>query len=316
MAIEMNTSNSPSRIFISSTFEDMVDYRDAAISAITNIEHLPIGMEQFVSSPDKSLDLCLSEVRRCQLFIALVAMRYGSIEENSGKSYSELEYEEALKNGVPVLAFVIDENECPILPKYVDVGENADKLRRFKDKIKQSHNVSWFTSADNLKDLITRSVQKQITETIDANSANIVASAVQPDYSVGAKLFRYFLLLPQRHKDKRVSLRVRLDGKFGSVLVRPEIFEAFNLEQGDTILSEDAVVLGADLSDIDDSNIDLFAEGAAADWILDNELTVGSVLEGDFRLAYESVRRREADGYYKKAALILLKGTKNVSNKS
>ena len=144
MTVSTKSAKTPARIFISSTFEDMAPYRDAAISAITNIEQLPIGMEQFVSTPDKSLDLCLAEVRRCQLFIALIAMRYGSVDENSGMSYSELEYEEALKSGVPVLAFVIDENECPVIPKFVDTGDKAEKLKFFKEKIKKNHTISYF----------------------------------------------------------------------------------------------------------------------------------------------------------------------------
>ena len=120
----MQTGNqsAPWRIFVSSTYEDMIPYREAVSDALTSIEHLPVGMEHFVSTPDRPLDVCLTDVRRCQLYIVLVGMRYGSIDDETGKSFTELEYEEALKNNIPVLAFVINENECAILPKFVDTG--------------------------------------------------------------------------------------------------------------------------------------------------------------------------------------------------
>ena len=84
--------SAPWRIFVSSTYEDMIPYREAVSEALTSIEQLPIGMKHFVSAPDKPLDVCLTDVRRCQLYIVLVGMRYGSIDEESGKSITELEY--------------------------------------------------------------------------------------------------------------------------------------------------------------------------------------------------------------------------------
>ena len=121
----MTKQNFACKVFVSSTFEDMIPYRNAVVEAITSLEHLPIGMEHFASSPDKSLDVCLSDVRRCNIYVLLIGMRYGSIDNDTGKSYTELEYEEALRCNIPVLAFIMDENECPVLPKFFDHGEKS-----------------------------------------------------------------------------------------------------------------------------------------------------------------------------------------------
>ena len=131
-----STSSSPWRIFVSSTKEDLIPYREAVETVLTGMEHIPLGMEYFVSSPDSPIDVCLATVRRSQLYIVIVGMRYGSIEEGSGKSFTELEYDEAVKNKIPVLAFIIDEEQCPILPKFVDVGEKAEKLKAIQSKAK------------------------------------------------------------------------------------------------------------------------------------------------------------------------------------
>ena len=304
------TNSTPLRVFVSSTYDDMVDYREAVLFALTSIEVLPRGMEQFVSAPEKSLDICLAEVRRCQLFIAIVAMRYGSVDIETDKSYSELEYEEAVKNGIPVLAFIIDENECPILPKYVDTGDLANRLRKFKAILNTKY-TSRFKSIDDLKGLVVRAVKKYLEQDAKKADTHDTASVVL-DYLAGAEIFKRFLILPGRYKNKEVYLRVRISSTFSTWIVKDELFRAYNLNRDDTVHCNDgAYVVGVDLSDINKSGVgvDLFAEGKNADWMLDNNITLGTIFEGTFRLAYENVEGiARGDRIIGIAALVLIKG--------
>lgn len=312
-----STSSSPWRIFVSSTKEDLIPYREAVETVLTGMEHIPLGMEYFVSSPDSPIDVCLATVRRSQLYIVIVGMRYGSIEEGSGKSFTELEYDEAVKNKIPVLAFIIDEEQCAILPKFVDVGEKAEKLKQFKAKLNSSYLVSRFASIDNLKQLVEKSVQ-QAVDKISADKAeknaaqsNEVALA---DYIAGAKLFRRFALLPQRYSGREVVLRIRMDGQFGTWKMRDEFFTAFGFDPGDTLFGNDATVIGINMDDMDERarTIDFFAGSENADWILDNEITTGTIFEGKFKFAYEQVEdavsRSYGDTAASIAALILIEG--------
>ena len=312
-----STSSSPWRIFVSSTKEDLIPYREAVETVLTGMEHIPLGMEYFVSSPDSPIDVCLATVRRSQLYIVIVGMRYGSIEEGSGKSFTELEYDEAVKNKIPVLAFIIDEEQCAILPMFVDVGEKAEKLKQFKAKLNSSYLVSRFASIDNLKQLVEKSVQ-QAVDKISADKAeknaaqsNEVALA---DYIAGAKLFRRFALLPQRYSGREVVLRIRMDGQFGTWKMRDEFFTAFGFDPGDTLFGNDATVIGINMDDLDERarTIDFFAGSENADWILDNEITTGTIFEGKFKFAYEQVEdavsRSYGDTAASIAALILIEG--------
>lgn len=312
-----STSSSPWRIFVSSTKEDLIPYREAFETVLTGMEHIPLGMEYFVSSPDSPIDVCLATVRRSQLYIVIVGMRYGSIEEGSGKSFTELEYDEAVKNKIPVLAFIIDEEQCPILPKFVDVGEKAEKLKQFKAKLNSSYLVSRFASIDNLKQLVEKSVRQAIdkisADKAEKNAAqsNEVALA---DYIAGAKLFRRFALLPQRYSGREVVLRIRMDGQFGTWKMRDEFFTAFGFDPGDTLFGNDATVIGINMDDLDERarTIDFFAGSENADWILDNEITTGTIFEGKFKFAYEQVEgvvsRSYGDTAASIAALILIEG--------
>lgn len=312
-----NNTSDPWRVFVSSTREDLVPYREAVESILTGMEHIPLGMEYFVSSPESPIDVCLATVRRSQLYIVIVGMRYGSIEEGSGKSFTELEFDEAVKNKIPILAFVIDEKQCPVLPIYVDVGEKADKLKLFKEKLNSSYLVSRFSSVDNLKQLVEKSVNQAI-EKISAEKAEKEATQskerILADYVEGAKLFRRFALLPKRYSGQEVVLRIRMDGQFGTWKMREEIFAAFGFDPGDTLFGNDATIIGVNMEDLDESarTIDFFAGGKNADWILDNGVTTGTIFEGKFRFVYERVedivKRGIGDADANIAALVLVEG--------
>lgn len=310
---EVNPINQdiPLRVFVSSPYEDMISYRDIVIEALTSIEQLPIGMQHFVSSTDEPLEVCLTDVRRCQLCIVLLGMRYGSIDGETGKSYTELEYEEAIKNKIPVLSFVIDENNCPILPKFVDTGTAATKLIEFKNKLDKQY-TSRFKSENDLKTLVVRAVKAQL----ERNSQKVLNEkheiALQADYISGARIFKNFLLLPERYQGKEVVLRIKMQNGFSTWMRRKAFTDAFGLKDGDTLVGNDAAVIGVDLSDIDSRSnskrIDFYAEGKNADWILEKGVTNGTVFEGKFKFSYETVRNATSEGDVKIAALILLEG--------
>lgn len=93
------------KIFLSSTFTDLKRHRAAAIQALDRIGQT-IAMEKFVASNDVPLDECLSQVREADTLVLLIGGRYGSIDEKTGLSITELEYRTAKELGLAVLAFV------------------------------------------------------------------------------------------------------------------------------------------------------------------------------------------------------------------
>jgi hypothetical protein len=63
---------------------------------------------------------------------------------------THLEYDEAQRNELPSLIYIIDEERQPVLPTHVEMGEGAAKLRVFKDRLRRSHVVSFFTTEEDL----------------------------------------------------------------------------------------------------------------------------------------------------------------------
>jgi hypothetical protein len=101
------------KILLSSTYQDLRDYRAAVDQALRRMGHDVIGMEQYVAEQSTPLDRCLRDVRTADLYLVIVAWRYGyaPIDEklNPAKlSITELEFEEAVEHGKPILAFLLD----------------------------------------------------------------------------------------------------------------------------------------------------------------------------------------------------------------
>ena len=117
-------------------------------------------MEHFGSLPGTPTEECLRIVRGCRAYIGIFAMRYGGIDPETGNSITELEYDEAQRFHLRSLLYLIDEDRQPVLPKHVDFGEAAEKLRSLKSRLKQHHVVSFFTTPDDLAMRVTQDVAR------------------------------------------------------------------------------------------------------------------------------------------------------------
>lgn len=152
-------------VFVGSTFQDLQPYRDAVGQALHRLEKVVRGMETFGSLPDTPKEECLRIVRTCRAYIGIFAMRYGSVDPTTGKSLTELEYEEAQRISLPSLIYLLDEQRQPILPCHVDTGEGAEKLKKLKQILRQRHVVSLFTTPDNLAAKVTTDLPVLATRT-------------------------------------------------------------------------------------------------------------------------------------------------------
>ncbi len=65
------------KIYISSTFQDLHEHRGAVDRTLRRMGHDVIGMEQYVAEHNKPLDRCLADVRLADIYVVIVAWRYG-----------------------------------------------------------------------------------------------------------------------------------------------------------------------------------------------------------------------------------------------
>lgn len=141
-------------VFISSTYEDLKNERQALMGVALENNFIPVGMEQFHAAPASQWDVITKMIDECDFYFLVIAGRYGSIDEETGISYTEKEYNYAKSKGLPVLALI--KESSAITANEQDAGddkfEKMKKLDAFRTRVKNDKNtVAHFTSLDDLK---------------------------------------------------------------------------------------------------------------------------------------------------------------------
>ena len=258
MATTQERMNVP--IFVSSTYEDLKAYRDEVERSIIYMNQTIKGMEFFGSTPERPLDKCLQTVRECKLYIGIIGMRYGSVEEDSGKSFTELEYDEAVKNRIPVLIYILDENH-PIASRFVDKGEGAEKLEAFKTRLKKAHVVSSFTTHADLGKKVTQDLMNELKKdrAIEDSLRTLPSDTEGGDYEI----LRGFLRRPYKYYGQEIILDMLLTPNQTSS-VKVALCKGLGLQVGD-VSGIRATAKSPDGKE--SSSIQLYGEGEMADWI-------------------------------------------------
>ena len=107
----MKSNSSSQKVFLSSTKLDLIELRSAAEEAIHGLDGYEfVGMERFGTRDEMPLKYCLQCVRQCDIFVGIFGHRYGSCPPNSDKSFTEHEYDEALRLNKQRLLFFYEFN--------------------------------------------------------------------------------------------------------------------------------------------------------------------------------------------------------------
>ena len=123
------------KVFLSSTYKDLIEYRAKASQAIERLGQQGIRMEVFGARPEEVTTASLEEVALSDAFIGIYAHRYGTVLTDSQISITELEFNYAKEKKKPVFCFVVDE-DFPWPPRHVEGEPGQSKLKAFKDRIK------------------------------------------------------------------------------------------------------------------------------------------------------------------------------------
>jgi len=144
------------RIFVSSTYEDLSEYRSAVRDAILGLKQQPLMMEHFISEGDPPKKECLKRVKEADVFIGIYAYRYGSIPTGENISITEQEYRYALKKKKKMFCFMVHSDEQKNWPdKYKD---DIPQLKSFRGKILIGHFVKFFKTPGELRALVTETL--------------------------------------------------------------------------------------------------------------------------------------------------------------
>lgn len=142
------------QVFVSSTYIDLKEERQAAVQAILTAGHIPAGMELFSAGDQSQMDVIRRWIDESDVFLLILGGRYGSIESESQKSYTHLEYEYALEKGKALFAVVTDQKALEERVKTSELGfqlmeqDNQHKLKEFRKLVCSKMVRPWSDSKD------------------------------------------------------------------------------------------------------------------------------------------------------------------------
>lgn len=155
------------QVFVSSTFTDLIVERQAAVSAILKLGHIPAGMELFTANDKSQWETIKRWIDESDVYMLILGGRYGSVEEESGISYTEKEFNYALQVKKPLFSVVIKEealeNNIKEFGTKVMEKDHQNELTAFRKRV-LSNMSSFYEDVKDIKLCIMESLPQISSE--------------------------------------------------------------------------------------------------------------------------------------------------------
>jgi hypothetical protein len=198
-------------VFLSSTPDDLKNERQELEGMIREMGHIPVVTGNFDMKDAAGQRLIKKNIEECDYFLALTAYKYGSDKKPSPQ---EAEYTHAVKAGVPVIAFIIDEKARWKASKKEKEAPLIRALEDFKNKLREHTHAAWATAAD-LR-------QKAQTILIREINLNPRPGWVRSDQAIKPMVTNEIARLSYENEDMKRQLRF-LKGNNREVLTRLKV---------------------------------------------------------------------------------------------
>ena len=134
------------QVFISSTFKDLQEERQAVLKAVLELNHMPAGMELFPATDETSWQLIKDVIDASDYYVVIIAGRYGSLDE-TGLGYTEKEYDYAIKTNKPVIS-ILHKNPDNLPRGKTETDDIIwKKLKSFREKVEKKHTCDYWLTA-------------------------------------------------------------------------------------------------------------------------------------------------------------------------
>jgi hypothetical protein len=150
-------------VFISSTNEDLKEYRKKASEIILHFRCTPIQMEYFGALPELPIDVCQEMVEKSDLLILIVSNRFGwvppkKLKGDGKKSITWLEYDWAEKAGKDIYVFLLNPNGKLLKDEHSETKTASRRLLGFQQYLKKYKTVQYINSPDELASYVGVSI--------------------------------------------------------------------------------------------------------------------------------------------------------------
>ena len=139
------------QIFVSSTYEDLKMERQEVMAAVVSTGNVPIGMEYFPAGNASPFDYIKMQIDGADYYILIVAGKYGTINDETGISYTEMEFDYAVAKGLPVAVLLYEDLNQLTGEQLENTDERRGKLEAFRKKVCKGRMAAFWVDYRDLK---------------------------------------------------------------------------------------------------------------------------------------------------------------------
>lgn len=209
------------QFFISSTYEDLKNERQKVIEAILTMNQFPAGMEMFSAANEEQWEVIKEAIDCSDYYVLIGGNKYGSIDSVSGISYTEKEFDYAVEQRIPILAFVIADDVSITAHEFEKDPVKAVGLLKFKSKVKTGRMVKFWHNEDELAAQLSQSIFKAVSRSNRPGWIRTTEFDIEKSYAEILKLTERVHTLEalnadlKKENNRKPNLRLEVDKAIG-----------------------------------------------------------------------------------------------------
>jgi Domain of unknown function (DUF4062)/AAA ATPase domain len=162
---------------VSSTARDLPLHREQVRLACERAGFEPRWMMEHLTALNKdAVEASLRMVEDADVYLGILANRYGTVPTGCDLSITEMEYDRAVELGKPRLVFFIHEDH-PVRVSDVETGPGAEKLKALKVRIAEQRVAAFFKSPEDLRSHVGEALRNLAAELDQTETRPPAASA-------------------------------------------------------------------------------------------------------------------------------------------
>ncbi len=137
-------------VFLASRFEEFSEIRKKIKDELLSCSMEAIDLNDNMAVAHAPIERSLQKLRQSDIVILLVGDSYGSIPSGKSKSYTHLEYCEAVNENKPVYVFCIGKS-------YSDGGinySNSEDMKKWQKELEKTYTLSMFDGTKNIDHIV------------------------------------------------------------------------------------------------------------------------------------------------------------------
>jgi hypothetical protein len=141
------------RIYLSSSFRDLMVERAAVTAALRGAGHEVIAMEHYPPTSECPTDRCRADAQGSDLYLGLFARRYGYMPSSGSVAITEIEYRSAVAARKPAAIFLLDDTvQWPAEwnDRMTGEGQGGKRIDELRHEFCARHGVGFFSTTDEL----------------------------------------------------------------------------------------------------------------------------------------------------------------------